>query len=62
MAAIQKMLRYYTQLQFDLNYDTIVLNYVGNDIFMEMTSSMTSYGGLEVGRLYSFINEIRYRH
>ena len=58
MVAILKILKYETQLQFDLRYEKIVPNYAKKCIFMMMTSSMTSQGGLKVGPLYSFINEI----
>ena len=56
--AILKILKYLTQLQFDLRYEKIVPNFVKKGIFMMMTSSMTSQGGLKVGPLYSFINEM----
>ena len=58
MAAILKKLKYLKQLQSDLRYDTVVPNYAKKSIFMMMTSSMTSQGGLKVGPLFSFINEI----
>ena len=58
MAAILKILKYLTQLQSDLRYEKIVPNFAKKSIFMMMTSSMTSQGGLKVGHLYSFINEI----
>ena len=58
MAAILKILKYQTQLQFDLTFENIVPNYAKKSIFMMMTSSMTSQGGLKVGPLYSFIYEI----
>ena len=58
-AAILKILKYWKQLQFDLRYEKIVPNYAKNIIFMMMTSSMTSQGGLKVGPLYSFIYEIK---
>ena len=48
------------QLQSDLRYEKIVPNYAKKSIFMMMTSSMTSQGGLNVGPLYSFINEITF--
>ena len=48
----------WTQLQFDLRYEKIVPNHARKTFFMMMTSSMTSQGGLRVGPLYSFINEI----
>ena len=60
MAVILKILKYETQLQFDLRYENIVPNYAKKIIFMMMTSSMTSQGGLKVGPLYSFIYEITY--
>ena len=47
MAAILKILKYQTQLQSDLRYDKIVPNYA-KKVFMVMTSSMTSQGGLKV--------------
>ena len=53
MAAILKILKYETQLQFDLRYENIAPNYAKKSIFMMMTSSMTSQGGLKVGPLYS---------
>ena len=58
MAAILKILKYLTQLQFDLRYEKIVPNDAKKSIFMMMTSSMTSQGGLKVGPLYYFIYEI----
>ena len=45
IAAILKILKYETQLQFDLRYEEIVPNYAKKSIFMMMTSSMTSQGG-----------------
>ena len=56
IAAILKILKYQTQLQFDLRYEKIVQNYAKKVFFMMMTSSMTSQGGLKDGPLYSFIN------
>ena len=56
MAALLKILKYQTQLQFDFTYEKIVPNYAKNGIFMMMTSLMTSQGRLKVGPLYSFIN------
>ena len=58
MAAILKILKYQTQLQFELRYEKIVPNYAKKIFFMMMTSSMTSQGGLKAGPLYSFVNEI----
>ena len=60
IAAILKILKYQTQLQFDLRYEKIVPNYAKKSIFMMMTSSMTSQGGLKVGPLNSFICEITF--
>ena len=51
--------RYWTQIQFELRNEKIVPNYA-KKIFMMMTSSMTSQGGLKAGPLYSFINEITF--
>ena len=45
MAAILKILKYLTQLQFYLRYEKIVRNYANNSIFM-----MMSQGGLKVGQ------------
>ena len=42
MAAIWNILKYQTQLQFDLRYEKIVQNYAKKSIFMMMTSAMTS--------------------
>ena len=47
-AAILKILKYQTQLQFDLRYEKIVPNYIQKSFFMMMTSSLTSQGGLKV--------------
>ena len=47
MAAILKILKYQTQLPFDIRYEKIVPNYAKN-FFMVMTSSMTSQAGLKV--------------
>ena len=58
MAAILKNLKYWTQLQFDLRYEKIVPKYAKKCIFVVMTSSMPSQGGLKIGPLYYFINEI----
>ena len=48
MAAILKILKYQTQLQFDLRYEKTVPNYAKKVFFIMMTSSMTSQGGLKV--------------
>ena len=48
MTVILKILKYLTQLQFDLRYGKIVPNYAKNSFFMVMMSSMTSQGGLKV--------------
>ena len=59
MAAILIFFKYVeTQLQFDLRYEKNVPNYAKKSIFMMMTSSMTSQGGLKVIPQYSFINQI----
>ena len=50
MAAILKIFKYLTQLQFDLRYEKIAPNFAKKSFFM-MTSSMTSQGGLKVGPL-----------
>ena len=47
MAAILKILKYQTQLQFDLRYENILPNYAQKRFFVMMTSSMTSQGGLK---------------
>ena len=47
-----------THLHFDFRYEKIVPNYAKKVFFMVMTSSMTQ-GGLKIGLLFSFINEIR---
>ena len=45
MAAILKIVNYWTQFQFDLRYEKIVPNYAQKVVFfMMMTSSMTSQG------------------
>ena len=48
MAAILKIWKYQTQLQFDLRYEKIVPNYATKSFFMVMTSSMASQRGLKV--------------
>ena len=58
MAAILKILKYQTQLQFDLRYEKIIPNYAKKSFFKMMTSLLTSQCYLKVGPLYSFINEI----
>ena len=58
MAAVLKIFKYSTQLQSDLRYEKIAANHAKKSFFMIMTASMTSQGGLKVGPLYSFINEI----
>ena len=45
------------QLQFDIRYWKVVPNYARKNIFMVMTSSMTSQEDLEIVPLYSLINE-----
>ena len=54
MAAILKILKYQTQLQFDLRYEKIIPNYAKKSFFMMLTSQ----GYLKVGPIYSFINAI----
>ena len=56
MAAILKMSKYYTKLQFDIRNEKIIPNYAWKSIFMLMKSSMTSQGDLKVASLYSIIN------
>ena len=56
MAAILKILKYQTQLQFDLRYEKIVPNYAKKSFFMVMTSSMTSKGRLKFS-LYIHVKE-----
>ena len=58
IVAILKFLKYWIQLQFDLRYEKYRPKLCQKGIFMMMTSSMTSQGGLKVGSLYSFIYEI----
>ena len=60
MATILTILKYYTQLHFHMRYGKMVENYGKKSIFMMTTSSMTSQGGLKVGPLYPFINEITF--
>ena len=57
MAAILKMSKYQTQLQFDIRNKKIVPNYARKNIFIVMTSSMTSKNDLKVVSLYSFMNK-----
>ena len=47
MAAILKILKYQTQLQFDLRYEN-TFQIMPKILSMVMTSSMTSQGGLKV--------------
>ena len=54
MATILKMLRYQTQLQFDLRHEKIA-QIMSEKVFVMV---MTSEGGLNVGPLYSFTNEM----
>ena len=53
MAAILKILKYWTQLQFDLRYEKSIPNYA-KKFFRVMTSSMTSQGGLKVSSIFMF--------
>ena len=48
MVAILKIMKFWTQLQFDLRYENIVPNNAKKSIFMMMTSSMTSQDGLKI--------------
>ena len=57
MAAILKTSKYKTQLQFDISNEKIIPNYARKNIFIMMTSSMTSQSDLKVISLYSFIND-----
>ena len=57
-AAILKILKYQTQLQFDLRYEKIVSNYAKKKYFHDDDVIDDVTGGLKVGPLYSFINEI----
>ena len=50
------MSKYQTQLQFDIRNEKIVPNNTRKNIFMVMTSSMTSQNDLKVVSLYSFMN------
>ena len=52
-----KMSKYKTQLQFDISNAKIIPNYARKNIFIVMTSSMTSQSDLKVVSLYSFIND-----
>ena len=58
MAAFLKISKYQTQLQFHLRYKKDRPKLCQKSIFMMMTSSMTSQGGLKVGPLCSLMNEI----
>ena len=58
IAAILKIFKYPTQLQFDLRYEKIVPNYAQKSFVMMMTSWTTSQGGFKFGPLYTFISEI----
>ena len=58
MAAILKILKYQTQLQFDLRYEKVVPNYAMKSIFHDDDVTDDVTGWLKVGPLYSFINEI----
>ena len=52
-----KFLKYSMQLQFHIGYGKIVPNYARKNIFMAMTSSMTSQEDFEIVPIYSLINE-----
>ena len=53
MAAILKMSKYKTQLQFDISNEKIIPNYARKNIFIVMTSQ----SDLKVVSLYSFMND-----
>ena len=57
MAAILKMSKYLTQLQFDIRNEKMIPNCARKYIFVVMTSTMTSQGDLKFVSLYSIINE-----
>ena len=57
MAAVLKMSKYKTQLQFDISNEKIIPNYAKKNIFIVMTSLMTSQSDLKVVSLYSFMND-----
>ena len=57
MAAILEKAKYKTQLQFDIRNEKIIPNYARKNIFIVMTSSMTSQSDLKVVSLCSFIND-----
>ena len=57
MAAILKMSKYKTQLQFDIRNEKIIPNYARKNIFIAMTSSMTSQSDTKVVSIYSFMND-----
>ena len=53
MAAILKMSKYKSQLQFDISNEKIIPNYARKNIFIVMTSQ----SDLKVVSLYSFMND-----
>ena len=57
MAAILKMSKYKTQLQFDIRNEEIFPNHARKNIFIVMTSLMTSQSDPKVVSLYSFMND-----
>ena len=57
MAAILEKSKYKAQLQFDITNEKIVPNYARKNIFIVMTSSMTSQSDLKFFSLYSFMND-----
>ena len=48
MAAILKISKYQTQLQFDIRYEKITPNYARKSIFMVITLSKISQGDLKI--------------
>ena len=57
MAAILEKAKYKTQLQFDIRNEKIIPNYARKNIFIVMTSLMTSQSDLKVVSLYFFMND-----
>ena len=57
MAVILEKAKYKTQLQFDRRNEKIIPNYARKNIFIVMTSSMTSHNDLKVVSLYPFMND-----
>ena len=57
MAAILEKAKYKTHFQFDIRNEKIIPNNARKNIFIVMTSSMTSQSDLKVVSLYSFMND-----